>query len=108
MRVIEGGAGSADKQELKALLKRLRGERADLVATARRHNKALSPLRRKIKKALADGPRTVPALAAAMEASTDDVLWHVMAMRAYGQVAEDEQEGDYFSYRLVPVEGKGR
>ena len=24
-------------------------------------------------------------------------------MRTYGMVAEDEQDGDYFKYRLVPV-----
>jgi hypothetical protein len=27
----------------------------------------------------------------------------LMEMRAYGIVAEDEQDGDYFKYRLVPA-----
>ena len=96
------------KEDLKAVLKRLRGERKEQLATAQQRHKALSGLRRKVKKALADGPQTVPALAAAVEASTDEVLWHLAAMRAYGLVAEDEQDGDYFKYRLVDDKKKGR
>lgn len=99
---------SERKGEIKTLLRRLRRERADQIATARDRSKPRAALRRKVKGALADGPRTVPDLAQAVEASTEEVLWHVMAMRAYGQVAEDEPEGDYFKYRLEPTGGKGR
>ncbi|RLB65017.1 MAG: hypothetical protein DRI90_03155 [Deltaproteobacteria bacterium] len=99
---------TVDKEDLKALLKRLRSERKDQLTAAQQHHKVLSGLRRKVKKALAEGPQTVPALAVAVEASTDDVLWHLAAMRAYGLVAEDEQDGDYFKYRLVDDKKKGR
>lgn len=94
--------------EIKSLLKRLRAERKEQIDIARARNKDQAALRRQIKKALLGAPQTVPALAAAVEASTDDVLWHIAAMRAYGQVAEDEQEGDYFKYRLEPQQKKGR
>jgi len=99
---------TVDKQELKVLLKRLRVERKDQLAAAQQQHKLLSGLRRKLKKALADGPQTVPTLAEAVEASTDEVLWHLAAMRAYGLIAEDEQDGDYFKYRLVDDHQKGR
>ena len=51
------------------------------------------------------GPATVPALAAACELPPREVLWHIAAMRKYGELAEDAQDGDYFTYRLVSEEG---
>ncbi len=98
---------SERKGEIKTLLKRLRSERKEQLAAARERNKPVAVLRRKVKKALVDGPQTVPALAAALSVTTDEVLWHVAAMRAYGLVVEDEADGDYFKYRLVQDQKKG-
>jgi hypothetical protein len=91
------------KAEIKKLLKRLRAERVDHLKAVRRDQKKISVPRRALKKALAEGPQTVPQLAKAIDQTTDEVLWHIAAMRYYGLVAEDEQDGDYFKYRLVPV-----
>jgi hypothetical protein len=91
------------KAEIKKLLKRLRAERVDHLKAVRRNQKKISAPRRALKKALAQGPQTVPQLAQALNQTTDEVLWHMAAMRCYGLVAEDEQDGDYFKYRLVPV-----
>lgn len=96
------------KKEIKQLLKRLRSERADQLKVVRAEQKKITVPRRALKKALAEGPRTVPDLAEAIGQTTDDVLWHIAAMRYYGLVAEDEQEGDYFKYRLVPANKEGK
>lgn len=104
----EGDTQENARADFKALLKRLRTERQEQVSAAKERNKRLALLRRTIKKALATGPMTVPALAAAADAPTEEVLWHVMAMRAYGQVAEGDQDGSYFQYRLVDTGRKGR
>jgi hypothetical protein len=57
-----------------------------------------------IKKALADGPRTVPELAAATGIGTADVLWLVTAMRKYGLLAEHSVAGDYVRFCLPEKE----
>lgn len=100
--------GDERKAEIKQLLKRLRSERADLLKIVREKNKLISVRRRALKKALAAGPQTVPQLAEAVDRPTDEVLWHIAAMRYYGLVAEDMQDGDYYKYRLVPANKEGR
>lgn len=53
--------------------------------------------------ALADGPLTVPELAAASGFPEDEVMVWTMGMRRYGYVAElPESDGDYFRYAAVP------
>lgn len=100
--------GREKQQQIKQLLKRLRAERPDQLKEARARNKAILVPRRAMKKALGAGPLTVPQLAEAANLSTDQVLWQIAAMRYYGLVAEDEQDGDYFKYRLVPAKKEGR
>jgi predicted transcriptional regulator len=99
--------GDERKREINRTLKRLRAERDEQLKAVRARTRDVLKLRRKVKKALEDGPQTVLSIASAVGASTDEVLWHVMAMRGYGLVAEDDQEGDYFKYRLVPAAGRG-
>lgn len=89
------------KAEIKATLKKLRAERAAHLSAVQARVKDTTALRNKIKKALKDGPQTVPSLAKTIGETTDRVLWMLMEMRTYGMAAEDEQDGDYFKYRLV-------
>ena len=89
-------------QELKELLKRLRAERPAVVEAATAHSSARRTERRAIKAELGKGPATVPALASACSLPSAKVLWHVAAMRKYGELVEDGQDGDYCLYRLTP------
>jgi predicted transcriptional regulator len=57
-----------------------------------------------IKRALADGPHTVPEMAEAAGLSTTTILWTVTAMRKYGSVVEDSTDGSYVRYALVAKE----
>jgi predicted transcriptional regulator len=59
-----------------------------------------------IKKALKDGPMTVPALAEATGIAAADVLWSLTAMRKYGLAVEEGVEGDYPRYALPEKEVK--
>jgi len=74
----------------------------ELRERVREHNR----IQRAIADALADGPKTPPEVAAAIEVPTDQVLWHLVAMRRYGKVAEGEQSGDCFQYGLVEKDDK--
>jgi hypothetical protein len=53
-----------------------------------------------IRSAMKAGPRTIPELAAATKLPGDRVLWYVLALKRYGQVAEAERLGDYYRYQL--------
>jgi hypothetical protein len=53
-----------------------------------------------IQTALKAGPRTVPEISAETKIPSQKVLWYLMAMRKYGQVAEAGQAGDYYRYEL--------
>ena len=83
------------------LLERLRSERAAVVEASSGQNRLRRAARRKIRAELANGPATVPALASATGLASSEVLWHIAAMRKYGEIVEDQKAGDYFTYRLV-------
>jgi hypothetical protein len=90
-----------DRKVLKETLKKLRDARGPAVQAAIDAHQEHVVDRRKIRAALAKGPVTVPELARACALPTRTVLWHLAAMRKYGELVEDAQVGDYFNYRLV-------
>jgi predicted Rossmann fold nucleotide-binding protein DprA/Smf involved in DNA uptake len=64
-------------------------------------------MRRPILAALADGPLTVPEIAAALERPSHEVMFWVMGLRKYGWLAEIKEATDegYFRYQVVAREG---
>lgn len=69
---------------------------AELVERVREQNHVKAAVRR----ALADGPRTPPEVAEAVQVSPREAFWTLVALRKYGVVVEDGQEGDYVRYAL--------
>ncbi len=60
--------------------------------------------RKAIRGVLEREPSTVPQDCRGAESCpADEVLWHVTAMRKYGQAAEAGEDGDYVLYALVPA-----
>jgi predicted transcriptional regulator len=53
-----------------------------------------------IREALKNGPQTIPEIAGRANLPGDKVVWYVMAMKRYGQVAEVGQAGDCYRYEL--------
>lgn len=86
-----------DKEKLKAL----REERKAILERNKERLKIQNKEINLIKKELKNGPRTVPAIAAATGLAGDKVLWYVMAMKKYGEVQEGEMANGYFNYILV-------
>ncbi len=64
-------------------------------------------MRRRILAVLADGPLTVPEIAAAVQRPTHEVMFWVMGLRKYGWLAEDKEVNDdgYYRYEVVEREG---
>jgi hypothetical protein len=69
---------------------------ADLLERVRELNHVKAAVRR----ALADGPRTPPEVAAAAQVTPREAFWTLIALRKYGVVVEDGQDGDYVRYAL--------
>ncbi len=61
-------------------------------------------MRRTIIEAVADGGKSVPEIAAAIDCPQDEVLLWVMGMRRYGYLTEIKAVGDdgYFRYQQGP------
>ena len=68
--------------------------------------KATNKRKAAVKKALKDGPKTVPEVAEATGFDSRDVLWTLTAMRKYGQAVEEGVDGDYPRYTLPEKEVK--
>ncbi len=82
-------------------LKALREQRGDALATAQTRLKEQNRVVGELTRQLKEGPRTVPELAKATGMPSETVFWQLMALKKYGKVAEADQDGDYFRYRLT-------
>lgn len=91
-------------KELRELLSRLREERGATVEGAVARNKARQAARKKVRAAMIAGATTVPAIADTAELGPSEVLWHIAALRKYGELVETGQEGEYPTYALKPDE----
>ncbi|MBN2054841.1 hypothetical protein JW905_07960 [bacterium] len=58
-------------------------------------------IKKRLREALADGPKTVPELAATVQMPTRQVFWHLMSMKKYGGIVEGEERDSYMEYRLA-------
>ena len=63
-------------------------------------------MHRPIRDALADGPLTIPQIAARIGHPTEETVYWVMGMRRYGHVVELEEADDdgFFPYRNIDPE----
>jgi hypothetical protein len=59
--------------------------------------------RNRIRAVLREGPRTVPAVARELGRPSYEVMYWMMSLRKYGQIAESEEADDegYYEYRWI-------
>jgi predicted transcriptional regulator len=88
--------------EQKQALAKLRAIAGGVRPEERKKHQAMVAHRKAIRAVLEREPSTVPRIASELNLPTDEVLWHVTAMRKYGQAAETGEEGDYVLYALTP------
>jgi predicted transcriptional regulator len=95
-----------DTKNRAAMLKSLREEHEETVAKTQdllKHNQAI---RKQIHQAMQSGPMTVPEVAEATGLPSDQVLWHVTAMKKYDLVREVGMSGEYYQYELAQKENQ--
>lgn len=84
----------------RSALQALRESRGGVSAEMKAWLKEQQDVRKRLRGALAGGPRTVPEMASAAGLPTALALWHLMAMRRYGEVAEAGERDRYVLYAL--------
>jgi len=93
--MTEKGMQERYKRDLK--IARERHERPTEAQSIER--KELLRLRKALLQALEVGPKTVPQLAAELNADARRVLWLIAALRKYNEVTDGSKQGDYIAYQ---------
>jgi predicted transcriptional regulator len=94
----------SDKQAAKErteMLKRLREQHQAAVAQTQALLKEQQAIRKQIRQAMAGGPKTLPEVAQASGLPTDQLLWHITAMKKYDLVVEIGKFGENYQYQLA-------
>lgn len=90
----------------KKALAKLRAIAGGVKPEERKKHQGMIAHRKAIRTVLERAPSTVPKIASELSLPSDQVLWHLTAMRKYGQAAESGEEGDYVLYALVQQTGE--
>ena len=85
------------------LLAELRERHRETVKAAQRMLKKQQTARKAISRAIQGGPKSVPQIAEMTGIPSHEVLWHIAAMKKYGQVKEEglDENYEYYLYSLV-------
>jgi DNA-directed RNA polymerase specialized sigma subunit len=86
-----------------AILAELRKKNEDKVKIAQALLKEQRAARRTLKEVMQGESKSIPEIAEAAGMPAHEVLWHVTAMKKYGEVVEDgtDDDDEYFLYRLA-------
>jgi predicted transcriptional regulator len=85
-----------------ALVKQLREEKRKTEARMRALLFEPKRIQKQICQAIREQPRTVPEVAQATGLPAHEVLWHITALRKYGEVVETGMSGAYYLYQTTP------
>lgn len=91
---------SAAPPRQKSALQALRESRGGVSPEMKAWLKDQQDVRKRLRAAFASGPRTVPELARECGLEAGRVLWHLMAMRRYGELTEAGERERYVLYQL--------
>ncbi|MFX0093094.1 MAG: hypothetical protein ACFFBD_15155 [Candidatus Hodarchaeota archaeon] len=59
-------------------------------------------IKRKIRKSLNEGDKTVPEISKEIEIPSEKVHWFITSMRKYGEIKETtKRKGPYYTYTLI-------
>jgi len=85
------------------MLADLRKQHRESVKKAQALLKEQQVARKAISRAMQGEPKSIPQIAEATGIPAHEVLWHVAAMKKYGEVAETgmDEDYEYYLYRLA-------
>ncbi len=91
---------SAAPPRQRSALSALRDSRGGVSPEMKAWLKEQQDVRKCLRAAFAAGPRTVPELSRECRLEAARVLWHLMAMRRYGELTEAGERERYVLYQL--------
>jgi hypothetical protein len=94
----ESVASKADKP--KRAIELLRERHGGMSKELKEYFNEQQKIYKALRAALKGGPRTVPQLAKECSLPSPIVMWHLMALRRYGQVLDGPEENGYLRYTL--------
>jgi predicted transcriptional regulator len=80
-------------------LKQLRSERSETIEKTQILLREQKQFQKSIMKSIDEDPKTIPEIADEIGEPSQEVLWHIAAMKKYGIVAEAGMSGDYVLYQ---------
>lgn len=78
----------------------LRDRHGGMSAELKKYFKDQNQTKKKITGALKGGARTIPQITGETGLESAVIVWHVMAMKRYGDLVEVALDGDYYQYAL--------
>lgn len=77
-------------------------QKREIPEQARQRRKVYTDMRKLLRNALEESPKTIPELSSATGLSVADVTYYLMTLRKYGEVMTGEVDDDdeYFYYEL--------
>ena len=81
----------------------LRERRGGMSDELKEYFKEQQRMRKALREALKGGPKSVPELALSCGCEKSKTLWHLMAMRRYGEVVETAEQNCYPLYVLKEI-----
>jgi predicted transcriptional regulator len=85
-------------------LKRLREDHRETVERTQALLKEQNAIRKQIRQAMADGPRTIPEIMEATQLPGERIMWHITAMKKYSLVTEVGMSDGYYQYQLTEAD----
>lgn len=82
-------------------LKQLRAQHQETVERTQALLKQQQAIRKRIRQAMAGGPKILPEIAGASGLPLDQLLWHITAMKKYELVVEVGRSGEDYQYQLA-------
>jgi hypothetical protein len=89
-----------DEPRKKRAIDLLREKQGGVSDALREYVKTQNRIKKLLHEALKSGPLTVPQIADRCQLDPSVVLWHLMAMRRYGEVLEGREQDGYLLYLL--------
>lgn len=83
------------KNQLK-ILRELRGKDIERVNNERIEHQTLH---KEILNLIQTEPKTAPEIAQILNKTPREIFWHLMALKKYNYVIDDQKKGDYVGYR---------
>ncbi|MFX1254114.1 MAG: MarR family transcriptional regulator [Promethearchaeota archaeon] len=93
---------SESDESIKKWREQIKKRRGIVPDSLRESNREGNQIKRKIRKSLNEGDKTIPEISKEIEVPSEKVHWFITSMRKYGEIKETtKRKGSYYTYALI-------